>query len=62
MGVGKGCKDFENFINKYGYFLSFEWDKPNFTDFVLRRKILEKCSIGPPGKNLSHAHGSNFVF
>jgi len=46
-----------NFSAKTGWFLSFEWEKPNFTTFGPPRKTLEKSPDVPlPGKNPSDAH------
>jgi len=47
--------DFEHF-GKKGCFLSFEWEKTNFTTFGPPVKILEKSPGVPPGKNPSDAH------
>ena len=44
---------------KKGCFLSFEWEKTNFTTFGPPRKILEKPLMAPPGKNPSDAHVYN---
>ena len=65
MGVGRGGKgaettlDIHNFSKK-GYFLSFEWEKTNFTTFGLPlEKTLEESTIGP-GKNPCDAHEPNY--
>jgi len=39
-------------------FLSFEWEKTNFTTFEPTGKFFEKSPGGPPGKNPSDAHVS----
>jgi len=52
MGVGRGVLKIS--AGK-GCFLSFEWEKTNFTTFgsPFGKKILEKCpSAPPPGKIL----------
>ena len=60
MGVGRG-QEFEKFCKK-GCFLSFEWQKTNFTTFGRPlEKLLEKSTSGPPGKNLSNAHAHKHV-
>jgi len=48
---GEALVDFENFSKK-GCFLSFEWEKTNFTTFDPPRKtgIIQQCC---PGKNPS---------
>ena len=57
MGVGRGPwpPGFWKFSKK-GCFLSFEWEKTNFTAFGPSRKILEKFPSGPSGKNSSDSH------
>jgi len=51
--------NFENFSKK-GCFLSFEWEKTNFTTFGPPGKILEKSpGAPPPGKNPSDTHGTD---
>jgi len=63
MGVGRGKRgglaplDFGNFSKKC-CFLSFEWEKTNFTTFGPPTKILEKSLSAPSGKNPSDAHGT----
>jgi len=63
MGVGRGIREgqglpleFENSAKK-GCFLSFQGEKTNFTTLISPTKILEKYLSGPPGQNLSDAHG-----
>jgi len=55
--------DFENFSKK-GCFLSFDWEKSNFTTFgSLPRKILKKIpQCHPPGKDSSDAHDQGNLF
>jgi len=64
MGVGRGAGGprpplhFENFSKK-GCFLSFEWEKINFTTFAPLEKIWKNSLVLPPGKNPSDAHVLN---
>jgi len=46
-GGPRSTLDFENF-NKKGCFLSYDWEKTNFTTFVSPGKIWEKSPGGPP--------------
>jgi len=47
--------DFQMFTKK-GCFLSFEWEKSNFTTFAPPWKNVGKIPSGLPGKNLPEAH------
>jgi len=52
----------ENFRQK-GCFLSFEWEKTNFTTFVpLLEKILEKIECSPGGRSSSDAHSTQCIW
>jgi len=53
---GASPLDFEN-ISKIGCFLSFEWEKTNFTTFgPPLEKFWKNPLVAPPGKNTSDAH------
>jgi len=75
MDVGMGEKEalvlpgfgnltiFCKMVNKKSCFLSFEWEKWNFTTFstFLEKSfwlLLEKSAIAPPGKNPSDTHAA----
>ena len=44
-------------LAKKGCFLSFEWEKSNFTTFGPLDKFRKSPLVAPPGKNSSDAHG-----
>jgi len=57
-----GCRkqEFENFSKK-GCFLSFEWQKTNFSTLSPLEKLLENPLVALPGKNPSDAHTHKHV-
>jgi len=61
MGVGRGGAggprrplDFEIYIAKKGCFLSFEWEKTNFTTFVPLEKFWKNPLVPPLEKSFRH--------
>jgi len=49
-------------FSKKGCFLSFEWEKTNFTTFGPLWKKFGKSASGSPGRNPSDAHGRHILF
>jgi len=60
-GSGLALLDFETFCKK-GCFLSFQWEKINFTTFgPLLKKFRQNPLVPPPGKNPSDAHHLTYI-